>query len=802
MEYNIDDYTEEELYNVLNLMPSVSDVELEAKIIENIKKYTNDKNIQHFFIQIYDYFFEEHELLFQKHESLIENLANMTSSNTTNIGPASDTVKTVALTNPLNYSKDNLNPLLNQTIKRIISIDSQYRSSQYPYSTQFTFDLSDPLKDVLSLKLYSVQIPYTWYTINKDYGSNFIYLKGTSAGINNGNHDYIIDISAGNYNATNLVSAVSSAIAKNKTLYPDVSFGITDISYNTFTSLATLTIDLKKTFTETNYQLYFPSFQNPILYPSPQQRAYSIPSYLGFDTQTIPINIIYSDKNILPNIASTAIGDANNNIYAVYSTTTLTQTKNNSFNIIQYTGTILYDSNNNAYITSETDPLSTILQTIPITLTLTDGNYSRNQIQANLLEQLQTNTYLYQSSIVRLDRTDVPTYSYYEMILELNQNTTVNLPNAKLAVSFPNETTNTSFPIWTGTNSCFYFDTSYVEVSNLLAEAPLLTSSFSAQHATIELQTTQAGYDISANYYYITVANSPSVVGYTLDEYISAINTAFANANITYNNNLQNSGITLVNSIPIITFDINTQFKTANYGIQFPNTVLNYFYGITYSGNLSVQSVFTGQLAVAGEYTIPINSITKQTIPSTLIEIYPVSVGNSHADPFIVPFVYTLSTNTTISPNPPTLIYTNAFDLQTDIQKSISIFLDQNGDNPLIGTILNTGVVSGGKFQITFTVNVFKNITQNGYTANLYDLSGNTRILAPLSSWSINLGFTNSSYILSQYSVLNEPYSQIQGTISVIGETITLYDNSNNFFYFNPLPHAGTSSDCEFTFPW
>jgi hypothetical protein len=63
-------------------------------------------------------------------------------------------------------------------------------------STNFTFSLSEQLKDVVSLSLYSVQIPVTWYTIAKSYGSNVFYLKGNSPGINNGNHDISNDDSS------------------------------------------------------------------------------------------------------------------------------------------------------------------------------------------------------------------------------------------------------------------------------------------------------------------------------------------------------------------------------------------------------------------------------------------------------------------------------------------------------------------------------------------------------------------------------------------------------------------------------
>ena len=86
----------------------------------------------------------------------------------------SDKQKEEVYTKELTYAGGALNPILKQTKKRVISIDSQYRADKRTFPTEFTFDLSEPLKDVVSLKLYSVQIPFTWYTISKTYGSNFI----------------------------------------------------------------------------------------------------------------------------------------------------------------------------------------------------------------------------------------------------------------------------------------------------------------------------------------------------------------------------------------------------------------------------------------------------------------------------------------------------------------------------------------------------------------------------------------------------------------------------------------------------
>ena len=75
----------------------------------------------------------------------------------------------------LPVKQDSLNPNLKNTITRFVNLDSQFR--QYTggpesTSTDYTLDLSDTLKDTISLRLYSYQIPFNWYAIDTAYGNN------------------------------------------------------------------------------------------------------------------------------------------------------------------------------------------------------------------------------------------------------------------------------------------------------------------------------------------------------------------------------------------------------------------------------------------------------------------------------------------------------------------------------------------------------------------------------------------------------------------------------------------------------
>ena len=102
-----------------------------------------------------------------------------------------------------------INPNQKNTFTRIINIDSQFRQNNVPSSkgvtydqiskpvslstwssTDFSLDLSDPLINVLSLKLYSLQIPFSWYNIPK--GLNCFH-------IDCGDGDKIVTIPEGNY---------------------------------------------------------------------------------------------------------------------------------------------------------------------------------------------------------------------------------------------------------------------------------------------------------------------------------------------------------------------------------------------------------------------------------------------------------------------------------------------------------------------------------------------------------------------------------------------------------------------------
>ena len=111
-------------------------------------------------------------------------------------------------TNIVNVKQGTLNPTLQDIYKNIINVDSQYREIDSDNvncdgstkqglnkflgtSTDFTFDLTEPLHNVISMTVDTIELPLTWYTFTKKYGTTSFLLNGKLIEIEDGFYDTI-----------------------------------------------------------------------------------------------------------------------------------------------------------------------------------------------------------------------------------------------------------------------------------------------------------------------------------------------------------------------------------------------------------------------------------------------------------------------------------------------------------------------------------------------------------------------------------------------------------------------------------
>lgn len=109
------------------------------------------------------------------------------------------------------YHVGTLNPLVTRTIKKCLTIDTRFRDNFYnSQSSDFTFQLPLKLNKVVSMQMSAIEIPVAFYGISHHYGNSHIWIElehdvsGTTS--------QVFQIEDGNYNATDFIAAINTAI--------------------------------------------------------------------------------------------------------------------------------------------------------------------------------------------------------------------------------------------------------------------------------------------------------------------------------------------------------------------------------------------------------------------------------------------------------------------------------------------------------------------------------------------------------------------------------------------------------------
>lgn len=654
------------------------------------------------------------------------------------------------LTKNLDYAKDKLNPLLKQTIKRIISIDSQYRNklTSSP-STNFTFNLSEPLRDVVSLSLYSIQIPYTWYTVNSDFGGNFFYLKGNAPGIMNGFHDYKISITSGNYTPSGLATALNKSIDELKSTVTDVSFGQTRVIYNdgikeesSGTGKCKLFIDITKIYNQSNYSLQFPNWSSPI---DDDSRITTVAGYLGFNNQEYYCSSIYSNPTFSTGFINAPFDVKESMKY---------------FKIVPYIGTDFL----NADISYT--PIEITLPELK-TITISDAvNLMNDALKQNdkIDPEFSGCTLVNITNPLQANKGN----SYVKLNCKLKNSTSPVIRNLNLAALFPNDDNSLfygSASIFAFSDLVTYNNNQYVvcEFNELLAETRILQSSYDSSNTSVEFKCNLTGYDNSYNNLTASLSNGVN----PLNSFIKSINTAIkSSADSKTNPNFSTGTETLYsdsNNFLVFKPTINNVYKTNDYAIY-----------ATYNKGCNLPNIFdisvnqtqistTSTYATFNNRNYSFNSLSFDA--SDEIYIVPTANGNKNSAQFVIKFYKQGA-------------YSNGSELADYFMQTISQFKDSlTGTYPFAGTQVSYSITTG----FTLNLHIETGLNQSHYNLNLrssnnvwwklafYDVSSSTQF--------------DFSYNIKDYS--NNDY-KIQSKEQIKGNEIIIYPNLNDTFYLQP----------------
>jgi len=239
---NINNYTYPELLIILDLDDATDTGLIIKKTNAYIEKYTRERNDRMiiFFKEMQENLLDyakqlktsgedaEYEPAQKQTEKWIKNIESLPQSNQVQTDKITDRFQKIGVYSnnhvPMNrehlgvndtfqlpVAQDGkLNPTLKNTTQRLIVLDSFFRqeSSGPNISTDYTLDLSDHLTDVLSLRLWSIEVPLTYYVIDVNYGNTCFWVSDISGGVIN---NIAITIPSGNYIPGTFVTALNDA---------------------------------------------------------------------------------------------------------------------------------------------------------------------------------------------------------------------------------------------------------------------------------------------------------------------------------------------------------------------------------------------------------------------------------------------------------------------------------------------------------------------------------------------------------------------------------------------------------------
>jgi hypothetical protein len=97
----------------------------------------------------------------------------------------------------------------------VINIDSRFRTDTQDPSTDFTFKLKNPMRNIISLRISSIEFPNTYYTFSKARQNTTFLLYYFRGPLDVNKQQKIVSIPDGNYSPEELVDTINEILIDN-----------------------------------------------------------------------------------------------------------------------------------------------------------------------------------------------------------------------------------------------------------------------------------------------------------------------------------------------------------------------------------------------------------------------------------------------------------------------------------------------------------------------------------------------------------------------------------------------------------
>lgn len=223
-DFNIDNYTLKDMLRLLNIdslkdesftIKHISDSFLQNKIDKKVDLISHLDNITNNEVNKIKYFLTDikYAILEKKYSINNDGIENVNTDSNLNPEPG---INTVSVTDKIQrhnkqhsfkpffiYHNHNNQTYQHKSIRiRDLHLNSLFRQNKNDLTTDFLYNLPTPMKNVMSMRLNSISIPNTWFTINK---------KNNKLKVN----DTIFELPIGNYHYENIKCTFENIVGCN-----------------------------------------------------------------------------------------------------------------------------------------------------------------------------------------------------------------------------------------------------------------------------------------------------------------------------------------------------------------------------------------------------------------------------------------------------------------------------------------------------------------------------------------------------------------------------------------------------------
>ena len=160
IDINPDNYTSDELYDILDITENTCKQEIIDKTNQYIEKFNSEgkRKLVGFFQKVKARLLSESDK-----EDFLEDYYN-------EVNDEDNPIKFPA------FQDKNLNPENIKTTNILMNIDSAFRKNINESTSNYNAILTEPLTDVLSLQLNSIELKHCWYAFDTTYGNTSMYI--------------------------------------------------------------------------------------------------------------------------------------------------------------------------------------------------------------------------------------------------------------------------------------------------------------------------------------------------------------------------------------------------------------------------------------------------------------------------------------------------------------------------------------------------------------------------------------------------------------------------------------------------